>query len=310
MAEKENKMNFKEFEKQVVNEILYYLPEEFSGAKVQTKVVKKNNDTTRTGLLIEKPGQKCTPTIYLEEFYRKMEDEGVSLADTMTAIAKIRVDNDREFSVEDIVNFDKAKDRIFCRLVNKELNDGYLADKPFTDFNDLAVMYAVDCTQVGEEGVSSAPITHSLLKEYGITVEELDKVARENTEKKGYMLQSMTDILIEMMGEEMARAMTPPPEECTEMYILTNPAKMNGAAALLNAEALEAVSKTCGGDFVILPSSIHEVICLPMMDKSEDTVSLEKMVQEVNTTSVASNEVLSSNVYRYIAAEKKVVIAA
>ena len=47
------------------------------------------------------------------------------------------------------------------------------------------------------------------------------------------------------------------------MYVLTNEDKLNGAAMILNPEAMEMVREAVGDDFFILPSSIHECLMCP-----------------------------------------------
>ena len=51
-------------------------------------------------------------------------------------------------------------------------------------------------------------------------------------------------------------------------------------------------------DFFILPSSIHEVLLLPT-DGREEGEQYKAMVQEVNATAVATEEILSNRVYYY-----------
>lgn len=92
------------------------------------------------------------------------------------------------------------------------------------------------------------------------------------------------------------------------MYVLTNAEKMNGAAAILDSKTMEGISEKLGGDFVIIPSSIHEVIILPL--NTADTDTLNGMVNDVNASEVAPLDVLSNHVYKYDATAKKVVIAA
>ena len=86
------------------------------------------------------------------------------------------------------------------------------------------------------------------------------------------------------------------------MYVLSNADKLNGAAALLDAKTMEDISEKLGGDFVVLPSSIHETIVLPL-NEDMDRHTLEAMVQDVNATQVAPEERLSDHVYAYDAKE-------
>lgn len=57
----------------------------------------------------------------------------------------------------------------------------------------------------------------------------------------------------------------------------------------------------------MLPSSIHEVLALPVGNKDVD--SLEEMVRCVNRTEVSPTEVLSDNVYKYDAESRTLSLA-
>ena len=53
-----------------------------------------------------------------------------------------------------------------------------------------------------------------------------------------------------------------------------------------------------GEEFYVLPSSIHEVILLPV-SYSGNPAELEALVKEVNETCVTPEDYLSGHVYRY-----------
>ena len=91
------------------------------------------------------------------------------------------------------------------------------------------------------------------------------------------------------------------------MKILTNSRKTHGAACILDPGVLDGVAQEMGSDFFILPSSIHEVILLPVTG-NEDHEKLKEMIREVNSTQVAPEEVLSDTLYRYDRADERVVM--
>ena len=82
------------------------------------------------------------------------------------------------------------------------------------------------------------------------------------------------------------------------MYVLSNSRAHMGASALLALPFLEEFRERIGEDFWILPSSIHEVILVPM-SKVCDRAKLCAMVREINETQVPPQEVLSDEVYTY-----------
>lgn len=67
---------------------------------------------------------------------------------------------------------------------------------------------------------------------------------------------------------------------------------------------MEDIAEKVGGDFFVLPSSIHELLIVPKQEGMELS-ELEAMVQEVNATQVSREEKLSDHVYEYDAKEKE-----
>ena len=59
---------------------------------------------------------------------------------------------------------------------------------------------------------------------------------------------------------------------------------------------------------VVLPSSVHETILLPLQEKSK-LDSLKEMVYDVNRTILDRSEFLSDNVYVYNRQDKQLIIA-
>ena len=66
----------------------------------------------------------------------------------------------------------------------------------------------------------------------------------------------------------------------------------------LYPDILKNFSGMIENDFYILPSSIHEVILLPVCAE-ENPVRLQEMVKEVNESQVELQEQLSDQVYFY-----------
>jgi hypothetical protein len=69
------------------------------------------------------------------------------------------------------------------------------------------------------------------------------------------------------------------------------------------------MEKFGGGNLIILPSSIHEVLVLAADTSNQNVSDFAAMVFEINREQVAVEERLSDNVYRYDAALNKIVLA-
>ena len=88
------------------------------------------------------------------------------------------------------------------------------------------------------------------------------------------------------------------------MYVLGNERKLFGAAVMLYDGLLEKMSEIIGGDFYLLPSSLHELILIPDEGR-EKGGDLWKMVCEINETQVEPEDVLTDSVYYYSGKNKR-----
>ena len=80
-------------------------------------------------------------------------------------------------------------------------------------------------------------------------------------------------------------------------YIVTSDDGTYGAACILTKKAKRRLAEIFPEGYIILPSSIHEVIAVSVTEISEEDA--RTMVSEVNDTRVAPEDRLSYNVYRF-----------
>ena len=183
---------------------------------------------------------------------------------------------------------------------------------PHTDVgNDLAVTYHVELGN-DEGGQMSVAVSNQMMENYGVSVGELHEQACQNMQASPANFESIAETLAhlmipgydEMSLEEKAVAREGFDMPDPGMYVLTNESKVFGAAEMLDPATMDTITEQVG-EFYILPSSVHEVLIVP---KREDMnlSDLEAMVQEVNSTQVAPNEVLSDHVYEYDTETKEI----
>lgn len=173
--------------------------------------------------------------------------------------------------------------------------------------------------EVREKGIAAAPVLHldDLYGNYcgNDSMEETVSSALKMLEEKppvdigeeSYNIQPIAKLLGWMAGIP-AGAMRELPEEMTKQFVLSNESCRYGAAGVLRKDLMERFAEQVGGNFYILPSSIHDLILLPD-DGFVSSECLKEMVQEVNKSVVAREEWLSENVYYYDCKEKKVRIS-
>lgn len=198
-------------------------------------------------------------------------------------------------------DFDSAKEKIFMTVVNSQKNSDSLSVVPHRDVEDLSVIYKVMVD--GDEGeIESFTIDNDLMNTWGITSEELDKVAVENTRK---ILPITVDPIEDLIP---VQAFGGDPSEHTVIYVISNSNKVLGAANMLYGDVLSDVSDRLGSNLYILPSSIHEVLAISS-DSIPDPKELADMVKTINETTVLPNDQLSNHVYSFDARTKKLSLA-
>ena len=294
------RMTFEEFKNEVVARVKDFLPESFADAEVSLKEVKKNNDLQLTGLIIISPQTNICPNIYLDSFYEDYK-EGVDMNEILEEIANLRVDQDvsEPFDMSWITDFEQVKGKLIPRLVNAAMNATLLSERPHKYIADLAVTYCALLDQsLGR--TASVPISNEFMEMWGISVDELHDIAVSNMlDLLPSTFKGLTEATAESIGmslEEMQMMGIPMPTEEDFAYVLSNEVRVCGASALFDVKMMEEITERIGA-FYILPANVHEVLVVPMEDKS--TEELKEMVHEVNATQVSPDERLSDNIYTY-----------
>ena len=198
-------------------------------------------------------------------------------------------------------DFGQIRRNLFYRLINYKENQELLSSVPYTRFLDLAKVYYADC-QIGET-VGSILIHHKYIEEWGITEDELIAAAEENTPiLYPVKLKPLSSVL--GLGDDIC----PLPGMSGHMFVLSNTENQNGAASVCYKDVLDNFSQKIKDDLVVLPSSVHETILLPLQEKS-NLDSLKEMVYDINRTVLDRSEFLSDNVYVYNRQDKQLIIA-
>ena len=295
-------MNRKEFYEYVKDNVKAYLPKSYEEGEIKLQEVEKNNGLKLTGITIPNGDQRIVPTIYLDSLYQEYIN-GKDVDSCVGDVADMRIEaqGKAEFldmGVPDIFDYEKMKDKLQMRICDKEWNTDLLADKVVTEHGDFAAYYAVNLEE-NREGISSIPVTVSLMNEWGVSVEQIQADAMMADRNRGVVLMNMNEIIKSMIfGEEPENLLNEKLDIETmrePMFCLTNAQKMNGASLLLQEDIRKQIGECLGSDYFVLPSSIHEVLILPDNGLFE-VPELNAMVKEVNETQVERQEQLSDKV--------------
>lgn len=297
------KNQFQKFCKQMKEAVQKLFSKEM---QVEIHKVVKNNSLELDSLVILGEDKLISPNFYLQLYYEEYQK-----GETVEELAKqIKTLYDeallRESHMEVDLSYESCASQIVFRLVSYEKNEKLLQEVPYISFLDLAVVFYV-LLRKDQEGIGSIRISNRLMEKWELNTGALFTLARENTERifpericsMYYLMEDMLHfntegeiIENEKKGKRKERGVF------YEPYVVTNDNGINGAAVILYPDTLRKVGNILEDDFYLLPSSIHEMLAIPVSAAISEK-DLYDMVWEVNRTCVAKEEVLSGAVYQY-----------
>lgn len=265
----------------------------------KVKEVDKGNGIIFTG--IEFPSVNgIAPVFYIDEFYNRNEEVLITVAiiEKQYKEKEDYLNLTSDDVMEKVRDFDNVKHMFRLRLVNKKTKVEVFRDAKEYGFKDLIVYPVIMLSDSATTKVTKGLIDLWSIEEGRDVTDDVFRIALENLEDD-FMICSMFDALSSGMGlEEGTEEYYIAKEEfenAIPMFVVSNKAKVYGAACILTNKAKEML----GGHWVVLPSSVHEVIALPFSDGLDMRV-LCNMVNEVNGTEVAPTEVLSDRPYLFV----------
>lgn len=291
-----------EYREMIMNGIM----ERHPTCSVTVECVKGNNGTSYEGFLVKLFDTQCFPVIPCEELEHVLVDEECGLAEVLDKVDEIldnRVDLDASF----FMDYGKVKDKIYLRVINKEQNEELLEHAPHREYLDLAVTYRIGPIYTGEvEG--NTLITYPMFQAWGITEGELFEVAYENSFKVMPEIVSTATLLRRMKTSEdaMTEQMLDVLYGGKEYMHVCGYQSIAGAACILHKGLMQSFSVKVGADILILPSSIYELILLPMKERYS-VEGIVQIVDEVNRNVVPKNEILSGHIYKYDRSKDEII---
>lgn len=259
-------MNFEEFKQQIVEDLPGALPERLSNVEIEPVSVTKLQHGSYDGITIREEGSNIRMNLDLTRLYDRMETgtayddvlaEAVAVISNATAQAP-NIDVDR------LMDYDQLKETLSIQVVPTASNAEMLENIPHKEMEDLSMVYRFVVGQ-DESGMQTILVTNKLLEQYSISEDQLHADAMENAlVSKHVQIRSMTEVLAEMMGQDFAENMgLPTPDVGDMMYVASTPGGNFGAGVITYPEFMDQASEKVGGDFYVLPSSVHEVLIVP-----------------------------------------------
>lgn len=297
-------MNFEEFQNYIKDHIGEYLSEDYQDAEMKISHIKKTNGKDYEGLSVSRSGDQdfgIIPVLNLDDAFKKYE-KGYGIDSICRELADVRMNTPIPGNItrESFLNFNAIKDQIYPRLMGAKGKEEYLAERPYRQVADMAVVYTVR-VQSDAHGMAEAVIDDKLMEVWGVTEDDIHQAAMENLNKQEPVFVNLEDAMFGAFDHGETPKFDPEGidmDNCSiPFFLLTNQQKVKGAAMALSSKYMDRIVEKFGSIYV-LPSSTHEVLIVPK-SFMDDPDQLAQMVRQVNEDAVAPEDRLSDNVYEY-----------
>ena len=294
-------LRHKIFAEGVVKDIKDYLPFCYEDMKCEVVEKERNNGQRRVGITFSRPGQEIAPVIYVEPFYKSVQ-QGEPLEDVMREIARtveLEMKNRPPITASQISEYDRIKEYLGVKLVNTKANRRNLKDITHIEMEDMSLIPVIRFPMPEQEMYGNMKITEELRRAWGVSVHDIFEQAWKNEEPP--VLQELGDAV--SYGEDIHDLFAVERLTNDTMYVLTNQRAIDGAIQIALPGVMKKLSELLPKGFFIIPSSIHETLIMP---KGMEIHGLEmtpkemgQMLREINQGYVEKDEILSDRIYEY-----------
>lgn len=246
------------------------IAKEINGAEV--KEMEKANGVVRIGITVSlESGNGIAPVVYIDNAY----EDGKEIKEVVDMVnAMIRANGNVIIDTDMLTEFESVKNKIRARLYSNETKAEVFKSAKEYGFEDLILVPYIE--NVIENG--SVKINNALLKAWGVDAETVMETAMANVEYViGGFLGAMTVVSNDRIGSGAF-----------------------GASSVIKAR--RELEEMFPNGYVVIPSSVHEVIVQPYPETEDDYNYMLDIVREINDTQLAPEERLSYNVYKFAVA--------
>lgn len=305
-----------EFFHYIKNHIREYLPDSYQLAEIDLAENIKHNDVHLTSIIVRRPQESIVPCIYLDAFFEEYR-QGRTIKDCLKKMAEIRVrvdvEMEQKLQFRDFSHYDSIKDCLQIRVCDYEKNRERLRGKLYCRAGDFALTYHV-LYDLDEKTSANYQVTKDVLSTWGVDEETVHKDALLADKKRTPFFINAEEMAYFMTGDSGCRNLLlengalDMDDWTLPMFILTNQKMQDGAGLLWQEGMMEKISGLLGGDYYVLPSSVHELIILPASTTGELS-ELSEIVHTVNREKVEQEDRLSDFVQFYDSQAKELVNA-
>ena len=238
------------------------------------------NNASQVAITVKVPDVKISPVFIVGDNETSTPEEFAE------HILHFEPDDISVDAIQEIMfNKENVLSRVHYILVNAELNKSREGIFRKRINKSLELHYKVDISDILEG--SQVTLEQRMMDAIGLKPEEVYGRAYENTmEKYPYSLSRIGEFLPFEIPEDAE----------LPIYVLSNESKVYGAGAILYKGMKEVLEEAVAEETIIIPSSVHEVLVLPAYLGDRD--SMAALIQEVNSTVVSPEEILSDRPYQ------------
>lgn len=199
-------------------------------------------------------------------------------------------------------SYEDLKDKLQIRIYDPDFSRNLLEGKVVTYVGDFALVYMATLYK-SEKGLGNLMFTPELMDTLGIDIQTLHRdamIGDLNWEPVLFTTEDLIEALfldkplfsinlfnrkVRMRGDELP------------MLTLTKGNQMNGASMILHKSIRRKIGDIIGGNFYVLPSSIHEVMIIP--EEGFEAGELSELVSTCNSelfTEANLKDILSDKV--------------
>lgn len=193
----------------------------------------------------------------------------------------------KKVSQVDLTNYDEVKPLLRARLYNKTKEAEVFASADMMGFEDLIVIPYVQFTEN-----AAAKVTNSLLETWDKGADEIIQTALENS-KADVDIESLSSVLAKI-NPVFASLMG---DDDIPVWVIRNKSGVCGAISAIVAR--DKLREMYPNGYIVLPSSIHEVLVVGKCNTEEETAYYTQMVTEINADCVDPKEKLSDKAYEF-----------
>ena len=252
-----------------------------------TDVIK--NGVTLRGLTIrENDLQNIAPCIYIDRMLNDL-DSPAEAADTIINIYRSHRTINLGCDISDLTKPDYILSHTYIGLQKSSNEEIARRPSPYDGIEEFLYLRGETEREDGDRW--SIKLKLAMIAD--MDTDDLWKTAEERT-FRGFQIQSLGNVLTGFgLFDDNDLPAIPP------MYVITNPEKYRGAALACDIKSIKSWAKEHDyHKIVVLPSSIHEMILVPVADEDIiDMNSFNEMVKEVNEPPVDPVERLTDRAY-------------